>query len=334
MLSLVTTTRRAVPSTSRPDLTKQQTDIGVDDLAAGDDSEVVEECLATVSEERRLDRHGLQRLANRVDHQRRKRLALDVLGDDQQRLSGLRDLLEQRQHVGQRADLLAVQQHQRVLEHRFLSVEVGDEVRRDEALVEADAVRDLQFGVQRRGLLDGDDAVVTHLGHGLADQLADLLVARGHGGDLSDAPSCRSTGVAAASSASDTASAALPMPRAQLDRVGTRGYLPQPGLDDGLREHGRGGGAVAGDVVGLGGHRLHQLSAEVLERVFQVDLAGDSDAVVGDRRAAVRLGQHHVPTARPKRHTDRIGELVYAGFHCAARGFVEFNQFCHIRVRP
>ena len=80
-----------------------------------------------------------------------------------------------------------MQQHQRVLEDRFLGVEVGDEVRRDEALVEADALGDLELGVQRRGLLDGDDAVVADLGHRLADELADLLVARGDGGDLGDA---------------------------------------------------------------------------------------------------------------------------------------------------
>ena len=311
------------------DLTQHQPDVRVDDLTTRHHREVVEERLATVTEERRLDGDGLQRLADRVDHQRRKRLALDVFGDDQQRLAALGDLLQQRQQVRQRADLLAVQQHQRVLEHRFLGVEVGDEVRRDEALVEADALGDLQLGVQRRRLLDGDDAVVAHLGHRLADQLADLLVARGHGGDLRDALLVGLTGVAAASSASDTASAALLMPDAQGDRVGTGGDLPQPGLDDRLRQHGRGGGAVAGDVVGLGGHRLHQLRAEVLERVFQVDLAGDGDAVIGYHRTAVRLGQHHVAAARPQRDPHGVGELVDSGFHCPARSFVELNLLAH-----
>ena len=76
----------------------------------------------------------------------------------------------------------------------------------------------------------------------------------------------------------------------------------QAALDQRLRQHGRGGGAVAGDVVGLGGHRLHQLGTQVLERVFQVDLTGDGDAVVGHRRTAERLGQHHMPAARPQRH--------------------------------
>ena len=332
MLSLLTTTRRAEPSTSRPTSRSSRPDVGVDHLAAGHDRQVLEERLAAVAEERRLDRDGLQRLADRVDHQRRQRLALDVLGDDQQRLARLGDLLQQRQQVGQRADLLAVQQHQRVLEHGLLGVEVGDEVRRQEALVEADALGDLELGVQRRGLLDGDDAVVADLGHRLADQLTDLLVARGHGGDLRDRRSCRRPGWPTASSASDTASAALPMPEPSAIGLAPAATLRSPALTMRLRQHGRGGGAVAGDVVGLGGHRLHQLGAQVLERVFQVDLAGDGDAVVGDRRAAERLGQHHVPAARAQRHPHRVGELVDAGLHCAARGFVELNLLAHRRL--
>ena len=43
--------------------------------------------------------HDLQRAAQLVHDQRRQGLALDVLGDDEQRLAGLGDLLEQREDV-------------------------------------------------------------------------------------------------------------------------------------------------------------------------------------------------------------------------------------------
>ncbi len=104
----------------QPHLAQQQPDIGVDHLCAGDDRQILQEGLAAVTEERRLDRDGAQRLADRVDHQSAQRLALDVLGDDQQRLTCLGHLLQQWQQIGQRADLVAVQQHQGVLEHRLL----------------------------------------------------------------------------------------------------------------------------------------------------------------------------------------------------------------------
>ena len=61
-----------------------------DRLAAGEDGDVFEHRLAAIAEARRLHRRDLQRAAQLVDDQRRQRLALDVLGDDQQRLPELR----------------------------------------------------------------------------------------------------------------------------------------------------------------------------------------------------------------------------------------------------
>ena len=88
--------------------------------------------------------------------------------------------------------------------------------------------------------------------------------------------------------------------------------------DHRLGEHGGGGGAVAGDVVGLGGDGLGQLGAEVLVRVVELDLAGDGDAVVGDGRAAELLVQHDVPAARAEGDLDRVGQLVDAALQRAA----------------
>ena len=221
-----------------------------------------------------------------------------------------------------------MQQHQRVLEDGFLRVEIGDEVGRQETLVEAHALGDLQLGTQRGGFLDRHDTVGADLGHRLAHQLADLLVARGHRGDLAD-------GLAVVDRRGRCQQrlrhgvGGLVDARPQRDRVGARGDVAQPGLDHGLREHGRGGGAVTGNVVGLGGDRLDQLRAEILERILEIDVAGDGHPVVGDGRSTESLGQHHMPTTRPERHLDRVGQLVDAGLHRAARGFVEFNLFAH-----
>ena len=100
----------------QPDLVELEPDLGGDDLGAGDDREVLQERLAAVAEERRLDRDGGEGLADRVDDQRGQRLAVDVLGDDDQRLAGLDDLLQQRQQVGDRGDLLGGDQQVRVVE--------------------------------------------------------------------------------------------------------------------------------------------------------------------------------------------------------------------------
>ena len=73
-----------------------EADLLGDDLATGEDGDVAEHGLATVTEAGGLDGDRLEGAADLVDHQGRQGLALDVLGDDQQRLAGLHDLLQQR----------------------------------------------------------------------------------------------------------------------------------------------------------------------------------------------------------------------------------------------
>src|SRR6476469_2218843 len=104
-----------------------------------------------------------------------------------------------------------MQQHQRVLEHRFLGVEVGDEVRRDKALVEVTP------SVISSSVFSVDDSSTD-----TTPSWPTLVIA-----SPTSSPICSSredtvatcampflsvTGVAEASRASDTASAALEMP--------------------------------------------------------------------------------------------------------------------------
>ena len=82
--------------------------------------------------------------------------------------------------------------------------------------------------------------------------------------------------------------------------------------EDGARQHGGGGGAVAGDVGGLAGDLLHHLRAHVLELVFELDLLGDGDAVLGDVGRAERLLEHDVAALGAEGDGDGVGEQVDA----------------------
>src|SRR4029079_16850810 len=70
--------------------------------------------------------------------------------------------------------------------------------------------------------------------------------------------------------------------------------------------------AVAGDVGRLGCDLADHLGAHVLERVLELDLLGDGDAVLGDRRGAELLLDDDVPALGAEGHLDRVGELVDA----------------------
>ena len=302
--------------------------VRADDLTLEDDSEIVLEGLAAVAEERGLDRDDLDGLADRVDDQRRQRLAVDVLGHDEQRLAGLGDLLEQREQVGEGADLLAVQQDQDILVDGLLLVGVGDEVGAEVALVEGDALGHGDLGVQALGFLDGHDAVDTHGVHGLGDHPTHLGVTGGDRGDLRHPLGPRHRGGGGLEELDDGGRGLLDA-LAHGHRVGSGGHVAQPLTDERLREHRRGGRAVTGHVVGLGGDALDQLGTEIRERLGEFDLAGDGDTVVGDGGATEGLGQHDVPTLRAERDLDGVGELVDTGEHALTGLLVERYQLGH-----
>ena len=85
--SLVAMTRRARPRSWIVRRVELAADLFGDDLAAGEDGDVVEHRLAAVAEARRLDGEHVERAAQLVDDQRRQRLAVDVLGDDDEVLA-------------------------------------------------------------------------------------------------------------------------------------------------------------------------------------------------------------------------------------------------------
>ena len=280
-----------------------------DDLAAGEDRDVLEHALAAIAEARGLDGDAGEGAAQLVDHQRRERLALDVLGDDQQRLARLDDLLEHRQQIADRADLRVRDEDVGILEDRLHPLLVGDHVGRDVALVELHALGELEVHAERLALLDVHDPVLADLLDRVGDHVADLLIAgrdRRHASDLILARDLLRLRLDVLDNLVDgDLDAAL-----EAERVRARGDVLQPRVHDRLREHGRRGGAVARDVVGRRGDLAHQLGALILKDVLDLDLTRDRHAVVRDRRRAELLVEHHVTAARAERHLDRVGDRV------------------------
>ena len=300
-----------------------------DDLTTGEDGHVLQHCLPTLTKARGLDGHGVEGATDLVHHEGGKGFALDVLGDDQQGLARLHDLLEHGQEVLYVRDLALVEQDVRIVEHGFLALGVGDEVRRQVALVELHALDEVEIHAERVGLLDGDHTVLADLVDRVGDGLADRGVGRRDRSDLGDlvlgvVDLHRLTGEVLDGGGNGLLHALL-----DTHRVGTRGNVAQTLANERLGEHGGSGGAVAGDVVGLGRNFLDQLGTHVLELVFQLDLTGDGDTVVGDRGSAELLVEHHVATLRAEGHLDGVSELVDARLEAATGLFVELENLGH-----
>ena len=153
----------------------------------GEDRDVFEHGLAAIAEAGRLDRRDLQAAAQLVDHERGKRLALDVLGHDEQGLGGLHHRFQQRQQLLKSRQLLFVDENVRILHLDAHLVGVGDEVGRDVAAVELHALDHFELGLQRLRLFDRDHALVADLLHRVGQEAADFGIAVGrNGADLGD----------------------------------------------------------------------------------------------------------------------------------------------------
>src|SRR5882757_5906225 len=298
-----------------------------DRLTAGQHRDVLQHGLAAIAEARSLDGGNLEAATQTVDDEGGESFAFDVFRNDDERLAGLHHGFQQRKQFVQVGELLLVDQDVGVIEFDAHLVGVGDEVGRDIAAVELHAFDDIEFGLEGLRFFNRDDALVADLLHGVGEELADFGVAvGGDGADLGDFL-VRGDLLGVLDEVGDHGFHRQIDTALQIHRVHAGGNRLGAFTDDRSRENGRGGGAVAGRVSGLGGDFAHHLGAHVLELVVELDLLGDGDAVLGDAGSAERLVEHDVAALGAERHLDRVVEDVDAAQHAVAGINAEFDFF-------
>ncbi len=219
-------------------------------------------------------------------------------------------------------------QNAHVLQHALHALGIGDEVGREVAAVELHAFHDFQRGFHGAALFDRDDAVLAHLIHGFGDDAADLLVVIGaDGADLGNHPALNVAVLLADlldGGCHGPLDAALKPGGARSRRDGPNAFA-----EDGLRQHGRSGGAVASDVGGLGSDFAHHLRSHVLQRIPQFDLLGDRHTVFGNDRRAKLLFDHGIAAFRPQRDLHGISQQIDAAQNGLAGIFPSHDLLCH-----
>ena len=177
------------------------------------------------------------------------------------------------------------------------------------------------------------DAVVAdaveRLGDGAADAARPPWRRSWRRGAASSRPS---TGRAIAQQLGDDALGRLLDAAPQQHRVGALVERAHALAHERLGEQRRGRRPVAGEVGGLVGDLAHELRAHVLELVGELDLAGDRDAVVGDRRRAGEALEDDVAALGAERDLDRVGQLVDAGLQQPPGVVVEVESILPIGV--
>ena len=298
-------------------------------VASGQRGDVLQLAQPAVTEPGRPHRDALEDPVHVVVYEEAQRGALDVLRDQDQRAGRPHDLVEDRHQLLHLGDLLAAQQDVGIVDDRLEGRRVGHHVRRQVAVVELEALDEVDGHPRRRLLFHGDDAAVAHGEQGLGDHGAHRVVVVGR--DRGD-PGVVLLGLYRVRDAVQVLDqAADGQIDAPLDqhRVATLsdGFHARP--DDRLGEHRGRGGAVAHDVVGLDGGFLDQLRAHVLELVLQVDFPRDRHAVVGDHGRAGDLLQDDVAPLGAESRLDGLGQLVYASQQQAASFSAEAQFLGH-----
>src|SRR6202022_2708960 len=306
---------------------------------AGEGGNVLQHSFAAIAKAGSLDGRDLQRAPQFVDHERSQGLAFDVFGHDQQRLAALGDLLQQRQQVFHRADFLFVDQNVGVLERNFHALGIGHEVGREVAAVELHAFNHVQLGLEGLGLLDGDDAILADLLHGLGHDVADgLVIVGGNGAHLGNHVAGDGLGELV-QLAFDAVAFLVEIATNRGDRLldtALHGHGVGAGRDrlhalaiDRLGQNGGGGGAVAGYIGGLAGDFTNHLCAHVFERVLEFDFFGYGDTALGDGRRTEFLFNDHVAALGAESDFDRVSQQVDAAQNRLPRLLAMYDLLCH-----
>ena len=245
-----------------------------DQRPAREDGDIGEGCLAAFAKGGCPNSGHLQNPTALVHHQGGEGFAFHFLREDQQGRTTLLNRLQHGDQIRDRADLAIRQQDQGVFKFTDLTVGIRHEVGGAVAPVEGHAFGDFQFRCQRLRFLNRDHPIGAHLVHRLRDHPTDFVVTPGaHRGHLTNG--IAGDGLAPLAQSRHDLCCGFLDATAKFHGACSRSGVAQTFLHHGLSQNGCGRGAVTGLVLGLRGHLLHQLGAEVFERVVQFDDACD-----------------------------------------------------------
>ena len=154
-------------------------------LGAGEHRDVTQRVHAIGPEGRRLHRHGREAPLGHVQDEQRERVAGDLVGDDQQRSALLGDGGQHRHELANLRDALVRCQDVGLLENAFAEPPVARQAGRQQAVVEAHSLVEVELDSVGPVILDPNHAVGADPRQGVGHEFADVFVSRCDRGDAS-----------------------------------------------------------------------------------------------------------------------------------------------------
>ena len=260
--------------------------------------------------------------------------AVNVFSDDQQRLAGVDDRFEKRNHIFNVGNLLFEDQDVAILKDAFHLLRVGDEVRREVAAIELHTFDPFDFRREALAFVDSDDAVFSDAVHRFCQKVTDLGVVVGRdatdlGGRLLVLDGRRHL-LQLFGDVGD----GLFHTGFELDRVDTSDDGTDAFVEDRFG-HDRGrGGSVARHVARLRGNFADHLCAHVFIDVLKNDFLRNTHAVLGNGWRAEAFLKDDVAATRAEGDLDGLCQFGDAASHCIAGFLIESNHLCHGSISP
>ena len=301
-----------------------------DNDTAGKYGYIFEHLFATVAKARSLDSTYLQRTTQTVYYQRSQSLAVDVLGNDEQRTTALCRCLQYGKHIFQCRYFLVIDEDVGVLHLALHLLGVGNEIGRDITAVELHTFNNLYGRIGTLGLLNGDNTIFFHLAHSLGNELAYLLVVVGR--DAGYRLYLREVVAYLLGLGFDTLNHfgnSFVDTAFQVHGIGTGRNVLQTYVDDSLSQYGSRSSTVTGIVTRLRGYLFYQLGTHVHKRVFELYLFGNGYAIFRDLGSTEFLFDNHIAALGTEGNFYGIGQGIDAGTQLFASLSIEFYFFSH-----
>ena len=303
-----------------------------DRFSAGQHGNVFQHRFATVAVTGSFDGCNIENPAHLVDDESGESFAFNVFGNDQQRLTTFRNLLEQRNQRLGVGDLLFEDQDFTVFEVDGLLLFVSHEVRRQIASLKLHPFDEIDVSLRSTTFFDRDHAILTDFDQSVSQNLADLLVVvTGNGGDRFDRFLIVGfDGFGELFQLLDHFADSLLSTASHCHRIGSGGNVFQTGTIDGFSQHGGGGGAVTRDIIGSRGDFFNELDSHVFVGVFQFDVFRDGHTVFGHLGSSPAFIEHCISASGTESAGNSLGE--FGGSIQETRTGVVFKgqQFSHV----
>jgi len=249
------------------------------DLAAGENADVFEHCLAAITKARGLDCCDLQCAAQFIDNQCGQGFTVYIFRDDHQGFAHFGNLLQDGQQIFHVADLFLVDQDVGVFQRNDHFFRIGYKVGGEVTAVKLHTFNDLKGCIHAFGFFNGDDAFLADFIHSLGNDVADgFIVIGGNGADLGNFTLIFS-GLAEFGKLLNCNFYGLIDTAFNGHGIVAGGNQFLAFFINGSCKHGCGCRTVTGHVACFAGHFLNHLGAHVLEFVCQFDFFGNCYAV-------------------------------------------------------